>query len=123
MAERIPRQRAFADAGRSGRMRASGGYRELRSYQVATLVYDGTVRFCDRFVDKRSRTHDQMVQAARIAERQKRVQPAPPEPAAPTCPQCGKPMALRTARKGPRAGTEFWGCSGYPECRGTRSLD
>jgi hypothetical protein len=32
---------------------------------VATLIYDGTVSFCDRFVDKRSRTHDQMVQAAR----------------------------------------------------------
>lgn len=42
-----------------------GGYRTLRSFQVAELVYDGTVVFCDRFVDKRSRTHDQMVQAAR----------------------------------------------------------
>ena len=42
-----------------------GGYRKLRSFQVAQLVYDGTVIFCDRFVDKRSRTHDQMVQAAR----------------------------------------------------------
>ena len=47
------------------RLRPSGGYRKLRSYQVATLIYDGTVKFCDRFVDKRSRTHDQMVQAAR----------------------------------------------------------
>ncbi|MBU0714814.1 MAG: four helix bundle suffix domain-containing protein [Verrucomicrobia bacterium] len=42
-----------------------GGYRKLRSFQVAELVYDGTVVFCNRFVDKRSRTHDQMVQAAR----------------------------------------------------------
>jgi four helix bundle protein len=42
-----------------------GGYRSLRSFQVAELVYDGTVIFCDRFIDKRSRTHDQMVQAAR----------------------------------------------------------
>jgi restriction system protein len=42
-----------------------GGYRKLRSFQSAQLVYDGTVVFCDRFVDKRSRTHDQMVQAAR----------------------------------------------------------
>ena len=39
--------------------------RRLRSFQAAQLVYDGTVVFCDRFVDKRSRTHDQMVQAAR----------------------------------------------------------
>ena len=42
-----------------------GGYRELRSFQHSELVYDATVKFCDRFIDKRSRTHDQMVQAAR----------------------------------------------------------
>jgi restriction system protein len=42
-----------------------GGYRKLRSFAVALAAYDGTVIFCDRFIDKRSRTHDQMVQAAR----------------------------------------------------------
>jgi len=42
-----------------------GGYRRLKSFQIAQLVYDVTVRFCDRYIDKRSRTHDQMVQAAR----------------------------------------------------------
>jgi len=42
-----------------------GGFRELRSYQNAEIVYDGTVAFCDRFISRRSRTHDQMVQAAR----------------------------------------------------------
>lgn len=42
-----------------------GGYRSLVSYRKAEIVYDATVRFCDRFVDRRSRTHDQMVQAAR----------------------------------------------------------
>ena len=42
-----------------------GGYRKLKSFQVAQLVYDVTVRFCDRYIDRRSRTHDQMVQAAR----------------------------------------------------------
>jgi four helix bundle suffix protein len=42
-----------------------GGYRKLRSFQSAQLVYDATVVFCERFIEKRSRTHDQMVQAAR----------------------------------------------------------
>ena len=42
-----------------------GGYRKLKSFQVAQLVYDVTVRFCDKYIDRRSRTHDQMVQAAR----------------------------------------------------------
>jgi restriction system protein len=42
-----------------------GGYRTLMSYQMAEIVYDATVAFCNRFIDRRSRTHDQMVQAAR----------------------------------------------------------
>jgi len=42
-----------------------GGFRSLRSFQTAQTAYDATVIFCDRFIDKRSRTHDQMVQAAR----------------------------------------------------------
>src|SRR4029077_18076825 len=37
----------------------------------------------------------------------------------PACPQCGQLMMLRTARKGPKAGQSFWGCIGYPDCRGT----
>ena len=42
-----------------------GGYRKLRSFVVSLAAYDGTVIFCSRFIDKRSRTNDQMVQAAR----------------------------------------------------------
>ncbi|HKY30141.1 MAG TPA: four helix bundle suffix domain-containing protein [Pyrinomonadaceae bacterium] len=42
-----------------------GGYRDLKSFQHAELVYDATVKFCERFIDPRSRTYDQMVQAAR----------------------------------------------------------
>jgi four helix bundle protein len=42
-----------------------GGYRNLKSFQVAQLVYDITVRFCSRYIEKKSRTTDQMVQAAR----------------------------------------------------------
>jgi four helix bundle suffix protein len=42
-----------------------GGYRKLKSFQMAELCFDVTVRFCERYVARRSRTHDQMVQAAR----------------------------------------------------------
>ena len=236
-------------------IRPSGGYRKLRSFQTTTIIYDATVAFCARFVDKRSRTVDQMVQSARsgrqnIAEgsrasatssqtelrlvnvarasldellldyedylRQHRLpqwgkddaetravrevgksQGQPPDAAAyaawlahtdpavianaviclihqanylldrqiaglerefihkggyseqlaaarieerqrqhstgsldspdgparkplPACPLCAKPMALRTARKGERAGSQFWGCTAYPACKGTR---
>ena len=234
-----------------------GGYRHLRSHKVAAAVYDATVVFCDRFIDKRSRTHDQMVQAARSgvrnisegsgaaatsrksemkltnvarASRSEELAPdyesfliqrglrvwhkdcpealamrerlqhdvapdlppalpgavrltglaglssfvakADPElvanamlcvvnqaayllkrqvesqgrdfaehggfterlyatrvqaraaknPAAPVCPLCGKAMHQRTAKKGPKAGQPFWGCTGYPECKGTRKM-
>jgi restriction system protein len=256
---------------RQGRLRPSGGYRTLRDFHVATLIYDATVAFCGRFVDPRSRTVDQMVQAARsgrqnIAEgsraaaassqvelrlvntarasleellldyedflrhhhlrawdkdepearavrklgRERRVEnptdridPSDPpdaadrrhwelyaawlehkdpeivantliclihqtnylldqqiaalerefiqeggyskqlaaariaererarraeteqeaKPQVAPCPLCGRVMVLRTARKGRHAGSQFWGCSGYPECKGTRALD
>ena len=42
-----------------------GGYEELLSFRKARIIYDGTVRFCERFLEKRDRTADQMVQAAR----------------------------------------------------------
>ncbi len=42
-----------------------GGYRNLKSFQISQLVYDITVRFCDKYIDRFSRTKDQMVQAAR----------------------------------------------------------
>jgi len=42
-----------------------GGYRKLKSFQLAQLVYDITVVFCNRYIDPKSRTTDQMVQAAR----------------------------------------------------------
>ena len=247
----------------SKRIRPSGGYRRLRSFQAATVIYDATVSFCARFLDQRSRTVDQMVQAARsgrqnIAEgsrasatstqtelrlvnvarasldellldyedflRQRglgqwekddpearavrdvgklhqtdRSDPTDPSDEAPyspwlnhadpgvianaviclihqtnylldrqiaglerqfiqdggyserlaaarieerrrqdqadrsdptdrskkklpPCPLCGKPLVVRTARKGKRAGSQFLGCSGYPNCRGTLAL-
>jgi restriction system protein len=43
---------------------------------------------------------------------------APAQAAAPACPECGKPMVLRTARRGANAGNQFWGCSTYPACKG-----
>ena len=42
-----------------------GGYKELLSYRKAQIVYDATVRFCERYIRKNDRTYDQMVQAAR----------------------------------------------------------
>jgi restriction system protein len=62
---------------------------------------------------------------ARLAHRQQTRRspsrpPAPAEtPAIPPCPRCGGPMALRTARTGANPGRQFWGCTAYPDCKGT----
>lgn len=42
-----------------------GGYETLLSFKKSRIVFDATVKFCERFVSLRSRTHDQMIQAAR----------------------------------------------------------
>ncbi len=47
------------------KLRPSGGYRQTASFQTATIIYDATYWFCEKFLDPRSRTVDQMVQAAR----------------------------------------------------------
>jgi restriction system protein len=222
-----------------------GGYRRMRSFIVAQAIYDGTVIFCDRFIDRRSRTHDQMVQAARsgrqniaegsmaaatskkselkltnvakasleellldyedflrhrdlplwskdssdaLAIRERHLSTNEEQGRDPygigdasatvaantliclihqatyllkrqvqrlearfveeggytenlyrrrvsdrssggmqreatVCPMCGKQMVKRTARQGSRAGEAFWGCSGFPECKGIRHVD
>jgi hypothetical protein len=238
------------DALRENQPSPGNGYRRLQSFQLATIIYDATVSFCARFVDRSSRTHDRMVQAARsgrqyiaascrtgaaegtpetdlrnaarnsldellldyedflrqrklrawvgndsesqavrnvalehaspevlnplayaawlehkdplvavnaiiclirqadnllvrqAADEERRCisqssgseQPAaarsaetkgmhyktdPSDTKAPACKLCGKAMALRTARKGKSEGRSFWGCTGYPECKGT----
>ncbi|WP_058970935.1 topoisomerase DNA-binding C4 zinc finger domain-containing protein [Pseudomonas syringae] len=44
-----------------------------------------------------------------------------PKPIVPACPHCKKPMVIKVARTGQNAG-EFWGCAGYPKCRGIRPI-
>ena len=51
--------------GKDDPIKAHGGYRDLKSFQMSEIVFDATVKFCERFVDRFSRTTDQMVQAAR----------------------------------------------------------
>lgn len=46
------------------------------------------------------------------------IAPAP----SPSCPACSNAMVRRTAKRGASAGKEFWGCTGYPACRGTRPI-
>lgn len=61
--------------------------------------------------------------ARRLVERERRqrdqADPSDPTDRIPACPQCGKAMVLRTVKTGRNVGQQFWGCSGYPQCKGT----
>jgi restriction system protein len=61
----MPQKDEGTEIRKPGLIPCHGGYRNLGSYQMAEIVHDATVVFCNRFIEKRSRTHDQMVQAAR----------------------------------------------------------
>jgi restriction system protein len=50
------------------------------------------------------------------------AQPANATSGPPSCPLCAKQMIKRTASRGPNQGKAFWGCAGYPACRGTRAV-
>lgn len=70
--QRSDRSDRSAGSDRSGvlgrrprRLRPAGGYRKTASFQTATLIYDATWWFCEKFLDPRSRTVDQMIQASR----------------------------------------------------------
>jgi hypothetical protein len=79
-------------------LRPHGGYRQLRSFQVAEVIYDATVAFCDRFIDKRSRTHDQMVQAARSGRQNSPREVAHPvHLAKPNCVSSASPAQASTS--------------------------
>ena len=55
------------------------------------------------------------------AQSEQAAKHAPPS-TGPICPACTKAMVRRTAKRGANVGGEFWGCTGYPTCKGTRPM-
>lgn len=73
------------------------------------------------FVDEGG--YSEQLATARLAKRrQDRSAPADQPDLIPRCPLCGALMALRTAKSGKNAGSQFWGCTGYPACKGTQPV-
>jgi restriction system protein len=67
--------------------------------------------------------YSEQLATARLAERRKKARPDLSDPPGiPACPLCGGLMALRTAKAGPNSGQQFWGCTGYPDCKGTQRV-
>jgi four helix bundle suffix protein len=67
--------------------------------------------------------YSEQLAAARLQERGRKRSESARAEKVPVCPMCGNLMVLRTARKGQQSGSCFWGCSSYPNCKGTRELD
>lgn len=118
--------------------------RELYGVMAAKGATGGFVVTSGRFTDEAvsfasgrnvtlvdgPKLHGLLRQAQAGAERSPAQKPAgpmahPPAPSAQAlaCPLCAKPMVRRTAKRGTNAGNEFWGCTGYPTCRGTRPIN
>ena len=73
--------------------------------------------------------YSEQLAAARLAERSRKKKDqtdqsdrSEPTDLIPNCPLCAKPMVLRTAKTGRNEGRQFWGCSGYPDCKGVVNL-
>jgi len=73
--------------------------------------------------------YSEQLAAARLAHRARKrfdrtdqVDRSDPTDQIPPCPLCGKPTVLRTAKSGRNAGSQFWGCSDYPNCKGVVKL-
>jgi hypothetical protein len=68
--------------------------------------------------------YSEQLAQARLAERRRkdRTDPTQPSDQSPKCPQCSGIMALRTAKSGKTPGSQFWGCTSYPECKGTSAV-
>lgn len=86
----------------------------------ANYLLDRLVTRLEQDIIKEGGYREQLTNA-RLAERDRQKGlPVVPKEEVPNCPKCSKPMRLRTARKGGNAGSQFWGCSGYPNCKGTK---
>jgi four helix bundle suffix protein len=97
----------------------------------ANYLLDQQVRALERqFVTQGG--YSEQLAAARLRERERKSRndradrtdqtELPAQASSPACPLCGSLMALRTAKKGPRAGSQFWGCAKYPSCKGTKPV-
>jgi restriction system protein len=107
--------------------------RELYGVIIARGADGGYVVTSGVFTDEARRFADgrgiELIAGDRLVEMIRGAQTAVPEEKssaalkAPSCPKCGSRMVKITARKGPQPGRSFWGCSKFPNCRGTRPVE
>lgn len=90
--------------------------RHIKSYQ-AYVIQDEQVPEITAVIQEWAGTVTDEQRRQHVKNLRRNRQPVQAHSSAPACPRCGQAMVLRTSRKD---GSQFWGCSGYPKCRGTR---
>jgi len=97
------------------------------SFTVANaliVIIGRVIRMLERQLDSQGETFEreggfrEQLTKTRIESRARNDEAAD----SPVCPECGKAMRKRKAKTGANAGKEFWGCSGYPDCKGVRDV-
>ena len=99
----------------------------MTAQKVASVIIVTSGHFTREAQDFAAGKPIQLVDGPQLADLISLVREAPPAPVeiprkadlARHCPRCGSDLVLRTAKKGPNAGSQFWGCSAFPKCRHT----
>ena len=88
-----------------------GAARYIRSFRTRVLTKEQVAEICTVIESGRMKQSwaTDLQPVSNIQNRGKSTQRK--------CPRCGRKMVLRTAQKGPNAGSNFWGCEGFPKCR------
>lgn len=98
-----------------------GAVPRIAPFAAGLVIFVWLVAEGKKFVRRRERAQWDAAHARQELTTQPSKQ-APSPPNAPNCPECDSPMKLRTARQGKNPGAQFWGCSRFPNCRGTREF-
>lgn len=91
-------------------------------HQDATVVANALIVLVQRtlsLLGKQLQSQEEaFLKGGGVRERMSSARQAVRDSSVPTCPECGKPMRRRTSKKG-----EFWGCTAYPDCQGSRNIE
>lgn len=90
--------------------------RHIKSY-AAPMIKDEQVCEIVGTIQEWAGTLTEEQKKSHVKNLRRNRAPVSSESSVPVCPRCGETMVLRTSR---RDNSQFWGCPGYPKCRGTR---
>jgi DNA-binding helix-hairpin-helix protein with protein kinase domain len=117
--------REYAQAAQASQRMVSQPDAHLTSVHTKRIQIETDLRFLGIALPTRPPRPSRTVKTQPLPAQQQTTRPTShtaPYTGTPSCPLCNSRMVRRTARRGRRSGNQFWGCSRYPNCRGTRPI-